>query len=108
MNKVKLFFTTIVITIILCSTALCVNNKVILRYCLNDNATVSIYIYNVSLGQSIKTLIQNQPQSQGSHEVEWDGSSNNGDVGTGNYVYRIYAVINGSTYLKEEQLHYIK
>jgi flagellar hook assembly protein FlgD len=108
MNKIKLFFAIIVTILIFNNSAYCVQNKVKLHYCLNENATVSIYIYNVSLGQSIKTLIQNQPQAQGSHEVEWDGSSNNGDVGTGNYVYRIYAVINGSTYLKEEQLHYIK
>ena len=51
--------------------------------------TVSLKIYN-SLGQEVRTLVDNQLLSQGQHSVQWDARGDNGaKVATGIYIYKL-------------------
>ncbi len=50
---------------------------------------ISLKIYN-SLGQEVKTLIDNQEYSRGPHSVIWDATDKNGNpVTSGVYIYRL-------------------
>lgn len=50
---------------------------------------VSLKIYN-SLGQEVKSLIDNQEYTQGSHTLMWDATDNSGNpVSSGVYIYRL-------------------
>jgi hypothetical protein len=50
---------------------------------------ISLKIFN-SLGQEVKTLIDNQDYPQGSHTVLWHATDNNGNpVSSGVYVYKL-------------------
>ncbi|MCH8126727.1 T9SS type A sorting domain-containing protein [candidate division KSB1 bacterium] len=50
---------------------------------------ISLKIYN-SLGQEVKTLIDNQEYSRGPHSVIWDATDKNGNpVTSGVYVYKL-------------------
>lgn len=83
---------------------------VTLRYRLGyDNTTVTLKIWNSGSGSEVKTLLNNQIQSEGWHEVLWDGRDNSGTyVATGTYIYRIKIVVNGGTTEKAGYLEYIK
>ncbi len=51
--------------------------------------TVSLKIYN-SLGQEVRTLVNNQALSQGKHTIRWDATDNSGNaVSSGVYIYKL-------------------
>lgn len=53
------------------------------------NKTVSLKIYN-SVGQEVRTLIDNQTYPQGAHTVQWNATDNNGSpVASGVYIYKL-------------------
>lgn len=53
------------------------------------NKTVSLKIYN-SLGQEVRTLINNQPYPVGRHTVQWDATDNRGNrAASGVYIYKL-------------------
>ena len=42
------------------------------------------------LGKEVKTLIDNQEMTKGSHQTVWDGTNNAGQkVASGNYIYTL-------------------
>lgn len=50
---------------------------------------ISLKIYN-TLGQEVRTLINNQNYAPGAHSVQWDGRDNNGNpAASGVYVYQL-------------------
>ena len=64
------------------------NPETVIRFSIADNNYVSLEIYNM-LGQKIKSLI-NQPMTQGSYQILWDGTSDYGrPVSSGLYFARI-------------------
>lgn len=53
------------------------------------NKTISLKIYN-SLGQEVRTLINNRNYLAGTHTVQWNGLDNNGNpVASGVYIYKL-------------------
>ncbi len=51
--------------------------------------TISLKIYN-TLGEEVKTLINNESYLPGSHSVQWDGTDNFGNpVASGVYIYKL-------------------
>ena len=53
------------------------------------NKKISLIIYN-SLGQEVRTLIDNQTYAPGSYTLEWNGLNNNGQaVASGVYIYKL-------------------
>ncbi|RMD50345.1 MAG: T9SS C-terminal target domain-containing protein, partial [Ignavibacteria bacterium] len=66
-----------------------------IKYLLQNNADVSIRIFNFSM-QLVKTLLQNAPRTGGIEQIEnWDGRDEGGRlVPNGVYFYRID--VNGS------------
>ena len=65
------------------------NPSTTIQYWLSDAAKVNITIYNI-LGQTIKTLEDNQFQSAGKHTVLWDGKNDLGNaVASGIYLYQM-------------------
>jgi len=53
------------------------------------NKTVSLKVYN-AVGQEVKTLVNNEPLSQGSHTIQWDATDNLGNpVSSGVYIYKL-------------------
>ncbi len=64
------------------------NPTTIIKYSLKENRHTKLVIYN-SLGQVIRTLV-NEKQDVGTHNVQWDGKSDNGQqVSSGLYFYRL-------------------
>jgi hypothetical protein len=61
-----------------------------IRFVLPVNKQISLKVYN-SIGQEVRTLIDNENFSQGSHTVLWDGLDNNGvPVASGVYIYQLF------------------
>jgi hypothetical protein len=59
-----------------------------IRYSLSEGLHVTLEIHD-NLGRIIKTLV-NERQGSGTHQVRWDGTSQEGrEVATGVYVYRL-------------------
>jgi hypothetical protein len=78
------------------------NPSTTIRYSLGHSAEVSVTIYNV-LGQVVRTLVS-EFNSIGTHEVEWDGKNNSGNlVSSGVYFYKITAKSNGETLFTKTQ-----
>ncbi len=70
-----------------------------------DNSTqhVTLKVYNL-LGQLVRTLVD-EPKSQGSYEVLWDGKDQNGEeVSSGVYFYRLKA----SDYVQTKKMILLK
>jgi len=65
--------------------ALYVDNKVSIRYILNENMHVDIKLYAMT-GQMVKTL-SNEFKTSGEHIINVSG--NTGDLNAGSYIYRI-------------------
>jgi len=66
------------------------NPSTAIRYGLPHQSHVKLTIYDL-LGQEVVRLAD-EDQSQGFHEIRWDGRNSNGvSVGTGVYIYRIQA-----------------
>lgn len=67
------------------------NPSTTIQYLLPNAAKVKITVYNI-LGQTIKTLVDNQLQSAGKYTIGWDGKNDKGSaVVSGIYFYRIEA-----------------
>lgn len=65
------------------------NPSTTIPFSLPGNEKISLKIYN-SLGQVVKTLIDNQEYTLGSFSVTWDGTDNNRNVvPSGVYIYRL-------------------
>lgn len=66
------------------------NPETTISFSLNKRAQVSLRIYN-SLGQEIKTLLDQTDRSTGKHWIAWDGRDNGGlRAASGMYFYRLY------------------
>ncbi|MEL6823423.1 MAG: FlgD immunoglobulin-like domain containing protein, partial [Calditrichota bacterium] len=51
---------------------------------------LQVKVYN-SLGQEVKTLINNETYQAGTHTAKWDGTTNNGtQVASGVYLYKLF------------------
>jgi len=60
-----------------------------IKFSLPLDKTISLKIYN-SLGQEVRTLINNQSFSQGAHQIEWDARDDSGaQVASGVYIYKL-------------------
>ena len=60
-----------------------------IAYSLNKFTLVNIKIFNMA-GQEVRSLLKNNYQDAGMHQVVWDGKNNNGkDAPAGNYLYRL-------------------
>ena len=67
------------------------NPTTTIAYDLRTPAAVKVTIYN-SLGQAIRTLLDEQRQSAGKHNVQWNGCNDSGHpVASGVYMYRVEA-----------------
>lgn len=65
------------------------NPETTIRFTLPLNKTVSLRIYN-TLGQEVRTLVDNRELPEGTHSVKWDGRDNSGvPVASGTYVYKL-------------------
>jgi|Marorgknorr_s2lv_3_1036020.scaffolds.fasta_scaffold01128_7 hypothetical protein len=60
-----------------------------IRFELPRDKAVSLTIFDVS-GRIVKRLVDNQFMSEGTHEIQWDGTSDaGGQVASGTYLYRL-------------------
>ncbi len=60
-----------------------------IEFTLPIRKTISLKIYN-SLGQEVRTLVNNQTYPAGTYRVQWDGKDNNGNpVASGVYIYKL-------------------
>ncbi|MCB0270068.1 MAG: VCBS repeat-containing protein [Calditrichaeota bacterium] len=60
-----------------------------IAFTLPINKKVSLTIYN-TLGQEVRSLINNEEYSAGSHTLQWDARDNNGQkVASGVYIYQL-------------------
>ncbi len=60
-----------------------------IRFELPRDKAVSLTIFDIS-GRVVKRLVDNQYLSQGTHEIQWDGTSDaGGQVASGTYLYRL-------------------
>ncbi len=65
------------------------NPETNIRFTLPLNKRISLKIYN-TLGQEVRTLIDNEEYAQGSHTLRWDGLDNFGKpVPSGTYIYKL-------------------
>lgn len=65
------------------------NPSTSIRFDLPIDKAISVSIYDVA-GRLVRTLVDNQFYSQGSHEVTWDGTAANGAaVSSGTYMYTL-------------------
>lgn len=70
------------------------NPQTEIRFCLPQNETVVLDIYN-TLGRKVVTLIDNKNYSSGWHSASWDGRDANGSrVTSGVYYYKLTAGYN--------------
>ena len=67
------------------------NPSTTIKYDLPKETRVKLEIYDI-LGQRIKTLINNEQQTAGFYQLQWNGKNDFGvPVATGVYFYRIKA-----------------
>jgi len=65
------------------------NPTTTIEFTLPLNKTISLKIYN-SLGQLVRTLIDNREYAAGPHRVQWDSTDEHGKpVASGTYIYRL-------------------
>lgn len=65
------------------------NPTTTIDFTLPISKTISLKIYN-ALGQEVRTLINNQKYTPGSHTIQWDSKDNNGNkVASGLYIYKL-------------------
>jgi len=66
------------------------NPSTTIEFVLPVNKSISLRIYN-SIGQEIRTLVDNQAFTAGTHSVQWDGLDSHGRaVATGVYLYKLH------------------
>jgi len=67
------------------------NPETTIPFALAKSSRVSLKIYN-SLGQEVRTLIDNQLKSAGEYQLKWDGRDQSGrKAASGVYLYRLFA-----------------
>ena len=65
------------------------NPSTTIEYALPIRKQISVKIYNI-MGQLVRTLVDNQLQTAGTHKVMWDGKNENGvSVSSGTYIYTL-------------------
>ncbi|MGH7494527.1 MAG: FG-GAP-like repeat-containing protein [bacterium] len=65
------------------------NPTTTIRYSLPLNKRVSLRIYN-TMGQLVRTLVDNELQATGRHEIKWDGRNQRGErAASGVYIYAL-------------------
>jgi hypothetical protein len=65
------------------------NSRTRIAYSLAEPSQVLLRIFN-ALGQDIKTLVNNEEQTAGTHQIVWDGTDNYGQqVAAGTYIYQL-------------------
>ncbi len=65
------------------------NPSTTIEYALPIRKQISVKIYNI-MGQLVRTLVDNQLQTAGTHKVMWDGKNENGvSVSSGSYIYTL-------------------
>ncbi len=73
------------------------NPSTTVKYQLGKASKVNLTIYN-ALGQVVKVLVNNDDQVAGSHQVQWNGRDNVGNmVASGVYLYKLQADDNTQT-----------
>jgi len=72
------------------------NPTTTIRFHISKRAKVSLVLYDIT-GKEVKTLI-NADQEAGMHDVQWDGTNNNGArTASGTYIYRMIAMNDNGT-----------
>ncbi|MGH1365591.1 MAG: FlgD immunoglobulin-like domain containing protein [Calditrichia bacterium] len=67
------------------------NPETTIAFELSQREAVTLRIFN-SLGQEVRTLIENNVRNAGRHEVSWNGRNNSGErVASGVYLYQLKA-----------------
>ena len=67
------------------------NASTTIKFFLKENVEVKVIVYNI-LGQKVRTMIQDRSMNRGTHEIIWDGKTDNGhEVPSGIYFYRVQA-----------------
>ena len=67
------------------------NPSTTISYRLAETVVVSLRVYDLS-GRLVRTLVQGEGQSQGTHEFVWGGRNDSGQsMASGTYVYRLDA-----------------
>lgn len=65
------------------------NPSTTISFALPVDKRISLTIYDI-LGNEVKTLINNQEMTEGTHEVQWNGTNNSGSkVASGTYIYTL-------------------
>ncbi len=77
------------------------NPTTTISYELPISGVVSVKVYN-TLGQEVRTLVNNSAKMAGFHSVTWDGKDNSGkEVSSGIYLYRLQT---GNTIINKKML----
>ena len=80
------------------------NPETTINFSLPIKKAISLKIYN-TLGQEVRTLINNREYLEGQHSVKWDSKDNHGrPVASGIYIYVLSADLNGKIYTKTGKL----
>lgn len=111
MYILKFLLAAIFIIITFTSTALSQTESIRFKYRLTGDAHVTLEIRTGPGGSAtlIKTILNNQFQSEGPYLIIWDGTNNDDkEVASGLYYYRIRYVINGIERTKNEIFRFIK
>ncbi len=84
------------------------NPATTIRYKVGNASKVSLVLYDIS-GRIIRTLV-NDEQIPGSHDVQWNGTNNDGiSVASGTYFYRLIATnADGETHAETKRLTLLK
>jgi hypothetical protein len=70
------------------------NPETAINYTVNKEGSVSVRVYSID-GRLVRTLVDNQFTTVGSHDVSWNGRDNQGNAVTSG-VYFVQSVLNGT------------
>jgi hypothetical protein len=70
------------------------NPETSIEYSVQKEGSVSVRIYSID-GRLVRTLVDNQFTTVGSHQVSWNGRDNQGNLATSG-VYFVQSILNGS------------
>jgi FlgD Ig-like domain len=84
------------------------NPSTTIRYHISNREKVSLVLYDIT-GREVKTLV-NSEQEAGTHDVQWDGTNDNGvRTASGTYVYRMIAMNdNGSPSVEVKKMNLVR
>jgi len=77
------------------------NPQTTIQFSLPNTATVSVNVYDIH-GSLVKTLVNNERLSQGTHSVVWNGTNENGNV-VSSGIY-LYVINNGATRISKQMI----